>query len=78
MSEHNLLMTKAQLRALAWLSRNWTRADRSVSSAIHSLQLRYRDLVEERTGPFGPRGGYCIQFRLTERGVREQLKRAAP
>lgn len=68
-------LTEPQLRALKWLSTKWTKADKSISSAVHSLQLWHRDLVEERTGPYGPRGGYCIQFRLTDAGFKEQSRR---
>lgn len=69
------LLTGPQLLALRWLLPDWFKADRSVSAAVHSLRLYHKDLVEERAGTFGPRGGYCIQFRLTEAGVQEKTRR---
>jgi len=71
-------LTEPQTRALMWLTDRWTKTDRSISAAVHSLQLSYRMLVEERTGPYGPRGGFQIQFRLTELGVQEKALRRIP
>lgn len=66
-------MTKAQWRALEWLppDGSWTtQKDRSIASALHSLWLYHRVLVQTEYGNFGPRGGLTTRWRLTEAGVR--------
>ena len=67
------MMTDPQARAFAWLTGTWMPLDRSISAAVESLCLYHKDLAETRNGPYGPRGGWCRQARLTEKGMAKKL-----
>ena len=67
-----MTLTGPQKRAFEWLTGTWVRLDRSVSAAVESLCFYHKDLAETRNGPYGPRGGWCRQARLTEAALREK------
>lgn len=68
-----MMLTAAQTRAFDWLTGDWRRMDRSVSAAVESLCFYHKDLAETRNGPYGPRGGWCRQARLTEKGMAKKF-----
>ena len=64
--------TAPQKRALLALPADgsWlVNAPRDPSSAIESLRLYHRDLVDIERGHVGPRGGYGRRARLTPAGI---------
>jgi hypothetical protein len=63
-------LTDAKMRALKWLPADgsWGRKPGKIHSALRGLKQSFRDHLEMRVGPLGPRGGTEIQWRLTEAG----------
>lgn len=71
--------TPAQLRALDWLPADgsWrTHAPHTIASALDSLGLYHRELIEQQRGPFGARGGHCRRDRLTPAGIAAKAQAA--
>ena len=67
--------TDPQRRALKWLPSDgsWARKPgKTNASALYSLKLYHRDLIEIEIGDFGPRGGREFRYRLTTAGQAKQ------
>jgi hypothetical protein len=64
-------LTKAQEKALDWLPADgaWRSDAGRLERAAHSLWLYHRVFVDSRSGLFGPRNGWKIQYRLTPAGI---------
>lgn len=67
-------LTPAQLRALEWLpcDGGWRTSPGRLASALSSLSLQHRGVVQEEGGNHGPRGGFKWRYRLTPLG--QQLR----
>lgn len=70
-------LTAAQQRALDWLPKSgeWRIGPGRLISALNSLSLYHRGVVEIDTGPIGPRRGLGTRARLTAAGVQEFAER---
>lgn len=74
-------LTGPQLKALDWLpgDGSWKLNPGRLSGALNSLSLaagsRLCRLCECEWGDFGPRGGRCQRWRLTEAGIAEKASR---
>jgi len=64
-----MVMTEAQLRAVAWLDASWKIRPGRLVAALNSLSLFYPGHVEAQWGDFGPRGGREQRWRLTDVGM---------
>lgn len=67
-----LRFTDPQRRAIMWLPADgsWTiESPGRIAPGINSLALFHKDLAQEEWGEFGPRGGRCFRYRLTDAGV---------
>ena len=65
-------MTKAQRRAFDWLPADgsWrVSAGHKIAPALNSLSCHFRAYVESDWGAYGPRGGFCLAWRLTPEGT---------
>jgi DNA-binding PadR family transcriptional regulator len=63
-------LTPAQRLALEWLPADgaWRMSPGRLASALSSLSLQHRGVVEDAAGNFGPRGGFKWRYRLTDLG----------
>lgn len=63
-------LTPAQMQALEWLPANGSAKAKPgrLSQAVQSLSLAFQGHVTEFAGPYGPRGGWQMQYHLTPQG----------
>jgi hypothetical protein len=64
-------LTKAQQKALNWVYQGrgeWMNKAGRLHAALQSLGFARKDFIECRTGNFGKRGGYEVQWRITPVG----------
>jgi len=68
-------LTDAQQRARDWIPADgsWKLNPGRLVAALNSLSLAWSQCVEQEWGDFGPRGGRCQRWRLTEEGVRMNI-----
>lgn len=65
-------LSPAQQRALNWLPKDgsWKIAEKGIGRALVAFQVcEGIGSVEADGGPFGPRKGFAVRWRLTEAGV---------
>lgn len=72
----NRRITEAQRKALAWLPADGSMKTKpgKVSTALESLRLSHRGIVDKSYGDYGPRGGRMVGYRLTESGKAMRLQ----
>lgn len=67
----NPKMTEPRIRGLKFMPADgsWVmNVGKEIAPALSSLA--FGELVEVDHGPFGPRGGYAVRYRLTAKGIK--------